>query len=39
MTPHYWVQRNLPWLAVLAMLLGLERAEPEPRRVADELAG
>jgi hypothetical protein len=26
--PH-WVQHNLPWLAVLAMLFGLGRDEPE----------
>jgi len=24
---HHWVQHNLPWLAMLAILFGLERDE------------
>lgn len=23
--PHHWVQHNLPWLAVLAMVFGFDR--------------
>ena len=26
-SPHHWVQHNLPWLAVLAMLFGFDRDE------------
>ena len=34
-SPHHWVQHNLPWLAVLAMVFGFERdgmPEDEPFR-------
>ena len=34
-SPHHWVQHNLPWLAVLALVFGFERddaALEEPRR-------
>jgi len=24
-SPHHWVQHNLPWLAVLALVFGLGR--------------
>ena len=26
-SPHHWVQHNLPWLAVLAMVFGFDRDE------------
>lgn len=26
-SPHNWVQHNLPWLAVLALMFGFERDE------------
>ena len=31
-SPHHWVQHNLPWLAVLAMMFGFERDEDEDRQ-------
>ncbi|WIY51912.1 hypothetical protein O9Z70_10505 [Devosia sp. YIM 151766] len=27
--PRHWVQHNLPWLAVLAMLFGFDGAEDD----------
>lgn len=24
-SPHHWVQHNLPWLAVLALVFGFDR--------------
>jgi hypothetical protein len=28
-SPHHWLQHNLPWLAVLALMFGFERDEDE----------
>jgi hypothetical protein len=28
-TSHHWVQHNLPWLAVLAIVLGLGRDDTD----------
>ena len=34
--PHHWVQHNLPWLAVLAVVFGFGRDEVEaPVRLDD----
>ncbi|MHA6297321.1 hypothetical protein [Devosia sp. CAU 1758] len=33
-SPHHWVQHNLPWLAVLALVFGFDRDDvgaPEQR--------
>lgn len=34
-SPHHWLQHNLPWLAVLALVFGFDRDDAtfdEPRR-------
>ena len=38
LVPHNWMQHHLPWLLVLAMLIGLFRDEPAVDR-DDELNG
>ncbi|MCP8883967.1 hypothetical protein NIM87_10685 [Devosia sp. XJ19-1] len=29
-SPHHWVQHNLPWLAVLAIVFGFDRDDVAP---------
>jgi hypothetical protein len=36
---HHWLRHNLPWLAALALLLGMLRDEPELDFDPDERIG
>lgn len=37
--PHAWLQHHLPWLGLLALMLGLFRESPDTGLDADELNG
>lgn len=36
---HHWLQHNLPWLAALAMVMGMLREEPDADFDPDDLNG
>ncbi|MCR6672360.1 hypothetical protein [Devosia ginsengisoli] len=37
--PHAWLQHHLPWLGLLALMLGLFRESPDAALERDELNG
>ena len=37
--PHAWLQHHLPWLGLLALMLGLFRENPDAGFERDELNG
>ena len=37
--PHAWLQHHLPWLGLLALMLGLLRESPDAGFERDELNG